>query len=358
MKKILVSLLILGLISTFTIINVEKVNKVLGDENYIENYAKEQIKNFIYKKFQNIYYIKDINFIKESNDNSNQIFLVKITHTLKLNKIEDHPIIKAYEKFLSDTSLSCSLSDIKRKFLENQLKLWKENITYYINENQELNIRFKAILNKNEFNLFIEDPFYNFIEIDKSIDIKNYEEIEKETYKMLIDIISDSNIKIPDVKSNYNPILNVNYANIYTSNTSKKVWCSSDPNDWVYQDVNYYNPNYYAYCADCANYVSQSIYAGGITTDSTWRPYTYTWINCIGLNNYMWSNYCYLTYYRPYAVPGSICMMDQNNNGNPDHTTLIVYNDGSILKYSAHTYDRKQYILPNLSFPIWFLIFY
>ncbi len=72
----------------------------------------------------------------------------------------------------------------------------------------------------------------------------------------------------------------------------------------------------------------------------------------------MWSNYCYLTYYRPYALPGSICMMDQNNNGNPDHTTIIVYNDGSILKYSAHTHDRKQYLLPTLSFPVWFLVFY
>ncbi len=93
MKKILVSLIILGLILMFSIINVEKVNKVLGDENYIENYAKEQIKNFIYEKFQDIYNIKDISFIKESTDNSSQIFLVKIIHTLKLNKIYEHPII-------------------------------------------------------------------------------------------------------------------------------------------------------------------------------------------------------------------------------------------------------------------------
>ncbi len=34
---------------------------------------------------------------------------------------------------------------------------------------------------------------------------------------------------------------------MYTSNTTKKVWCSSDPNDWVYQDTNYYNSNYLAF---------------------------------------------------------------------------------------------------------------
>jgi hypothetical protein len=359
MKKIFISLIILSILfPTFIIINIAKVNKVLGDEKYFENCAKEQIKNFVYKKFYNIYNIKDINYTIEVNNKSNIILLVKVIYTLKLDNIEDHPVINAYEKFLNNDSLKGSLSYSKRKFLEKQLNLWKENIISYINKNQELNIRFKIILDTNKFYLYIEDPFNNFIEADKYIEIKSYKEIEEETYKNLIEINSDPNFKISNTKYYYNPSLSVNYANTYTSNTSKKVWCSSDPNDWVYQDKNYYNPNYYAYCADCANYVSQSIYAGGINTDSTWRPYTYAWINCIGLNDYMWSNYCYLTYYRPYAIPGSICMIDQNNNGNPDHTTLIVYNDGSILKYSAHTHDRKQYILPNLSFQVWFLVFY
>ncbi|MBC7195107.1 MAG: amidase domain-containing protein [Caldisericia bacterium] len=274
-------------------------------------------------------------------------------HTLKLKNIEEHPIIKAYEKFIKNNQISKNNKD----FIEKQLKFWKENIYSYITTDQELNLRFKIEIIKNELRIYIEDPFCNYIDANKGIEIKNYDEIEDETYKNLIETFLNSNSKVPEVKLNYNPSSSVNYANTYTSNTTNQVWCGDI---YVYQNTNYYNPNYYAYyCSDCANYVSQSVYAGGIPLDSTWYPYTSSWTYCPDLNTYMWSNYCYLTYYRPYAIPGSICMMDQNDNNNPDHTTLIVYNDGSILKYSAHTHDRKQYILPSsIQFPVWFLVFY
>jgi len=137
-------------------------------------------------------------------------------------------------------------------------------------------------------------------------------------------------------------------------------------NKQVYQDKSKYNPQYIGYyCTDCANYVSQAVHYGGIPTDSTWYPSSESqaW-NVVDyphsdddLFSYMWEHYCWLTIYRPYAVPGSMGMIDRNSNNSPDHATLIVYNDGSILKFSAHTSDHRNYPLPS-SWDVYFLVFY
>ena len=37
------------------------------------------------------------------------------------------------------------------------------------------------------------------------------------------------------------------------------------------------NPDYNSYSADCANFVSQCLYAGGLTTGSDWQPYNMAW---------------------------------------------------------------------------------
>ncbi|WP_169333496.1 amidase domain-containing protein [Coprothermobacter platensis] len=60
------------------------------------------------------------------------------------------------------------------------------------------------------------------------------------------------------------------YARTYTSNTSKTRTCSNGV--VVKQDTSYYNSGYFSLCADCANYVSQSLRTGGIPIDSVWYP--------------------------------------------------------------------------------------
>ena len=51
--------------------------------------------------------------------------------------------------------------------------------------------------------------------------------------------------------------------------------------------ANSYNEAYDAYGADCANYVSQCLVAGGLSTDDTWKIYTGPWINAISLHDYL-----------------------------------------------------------------------
>lgn len=58
----------------------------------------------------------------------------------------------------------------------------------------------------------------------------------------------------------------------------------------------YWNPNYAWHTesggVDCANYVSQALYAGGRPTDFTWKPESIAWVNTGryssgGLTNHM-----------------------------------------------------------------------
>lgn len=50
-----------------------------------------------------------------------------------------------------------------------------------------------------------------------------------------------------------------------------------------------YNSNYTNYNSlggDCANFVSQCLYAGGVPQDSSWKPYTSAWVSCSAQLNY------------------------------------------------------------------------
>lgn len=71
---------------------------------------------------------------------------------------------------------------------------------------------------------------------------------------------------------------------------------------YAYNHVYNYNSDYHDYSPnDCANFVSQCIYTGGIPTDNTWgwtnstTPYygTDTWVGANALYNYMRDNYGY-----------------------------------------------------------------
>lgn len=86
--------------------------------------------------------------------------------------------------------------------------------------------------------------------------------------------LADQNFLISDSEvfssGTYNAALAANYA---------KTWWNS------------YNPEYTNYDAinqgDCTNFVSQCLYAGGMNTDNSWRPYTGAWANPQGLADYL-----------------------------------------------------------------------
>lgn len=135
----------------------------------------------------------------------------------------------------------------------------------------------------------------------------------------------------------YDRIAARDYANTYTSEVT------SSP----YYNTSKWNPNYAWHTesggVDCANYVSQSMYAGGIPTDSTWKPETTAWVNTGrynsgGLKQYMVDNkgYFFSTTKSGTSAGGFISAV------NYSHVMFIVANDGVTMQFSAHTNDRLK----------------
>jgi len=137
------------------------------------------------------------------------------------------------------------------------------------------------------------------------------------------------------------------YVNAYTSNAS--VGTCANPNCTNYgssirMDTRYYNSDYTWYhCNDCANFVSQGMYAGGIPTDDTWKPGAKAWIVCQNMLNYFTTTKGWWTESDiARAAAGEIIMM-YNKYGVPYHVVMIVLNDTITRQFSGHTNDRLQH---------------
>ena len=72
----------------------------------------------------------------------------------------------------------------------------------------------------------------------------------------------------PSNATDYDRVAARDYARKYSCGT-----CTTSPHACRNTNYTFYNG------ADCANFVSQAIYAGGISQESRWKPGTITWIN-------------------------------------------------------------------------------
>ncbi len=102
------------------------------------------------------------------------------------------------------------------------------------------------------------------------------------------------------------------------------------------------NPEYKSYPGvDCANFVSQSLYAGGMPKNSKWYPASYSWINVSGaIANF--KNYgTFMTANNSNVLKGNPVYYDWNSNGVYDHTAICVgTNSSGTPIVDAHTGDH------------------
>ena len=134
------------------------------------------------------------------------------------------------------------------------------------------------------------------------------------------------------------------YANQYTSNATQ--WCPHYPEHETKQDQSYWNGNFTGYCHnDCANYVSQAMWAGDVPTSGTWYEGSGAWIDCGHMKDYFYPNpssgLWMASTYAACNEGGIMLMFD--SGGTARHVNMCVYNDTVIRKLSAHTTDRKQF---------------
>ncbi len=108
---------------------------------------------------------------------------------------------------------------------------------------------------------------------------------------------------------------------------------------------------------DCANSVSQSLYCGGMKTDTLWHPYTSQWI-------YVPKMWEYLVRSGWKRIPckdgdvGDILLFDVNRSGTPEHATLITGKAGGRPLYSGHTSHKIDMPVPLGSSDMWWCFHY
>ncbi|KLU63103.1 putative amidase domain protein [Peptococcaceae bacterium CEB3] len=147
---------------------------------------------------------------------------------------------------------------------------------------------------------------------------KNYEAIAKNKVK---ETLSGNSVKASFSAASYSGINRqavVNYAEKYALN---------------------YNPAYPSYSADCTNFASQAVYAGGVPATTTWYSGSYDWVNVGGFHDYMINN----------GYAKEIALNSNDKNGASEDISLgdiiqweeplaIFYSHSTIATYDSDTY--------------------
>lgn len=155
----------------------------------------------------------------------------------------------------------------------------------------------------------------------------------------------------------YHRITARDYANAWTSNPAGG---KKDVAKWrTAQNPSAVSPLYPANQADCANYISQAIHAGGIPKTTTevsdldhWfagpNGCSIAWENCTAMQYYFTHNgYWTASDYNCCNAGGVIFLKDQS--GKRYHVVMCVQNDTVTRLFSAHTNDRLREVYTETS---------
>lgn len=161
----------------------------------------------------------------------------------------------------------------------------------------------------------------------------------------------DNSTTLKTYRANYYPSSAVSYALDWTDN-SGSMTDTSPYNNTVYKS---YNPN------DCANFVSQCLYAGGLYTDNTWYSNFLNWspdawINVEALHDYLFNsaysiNTQILSYpssvtsYINSIYTGDIVFYYNYNQSKFDHVTIVTSKTSTDAKVSGHCANQKDHSL-------------
>ena len=141
--------------------------------------------------------------------------------------------------------------------------------------------------------------------------------------------------------ADYDPVKAAIYSNKYVTHTPLP--------DGVSADTSYYNSDYPHYAGqggDCANFVSQCLYAGGFPTSGSWKSGTGAWINCVYQINYFRSYGTYVANPTEEDIrPGSLIYFNYSPNLTSSWYHVIIcvgQNSAGTPVINGHTHDRYR----------------
>ncbi len=345
-----------------------------GYEAAIEAKVKEVLENG-YSSFYKINNTK-VNF-DEMNVNGEDIeatVSVKMNTTLKVKKVEELPYVKGMLKKANMTNFTYeskaktdeAVAKANKGKLKNEkmAKVAKEldfrfnELKQYIDKAADNNFILK-ITAKVSNNAVAADSIKIMAEnIDTLVPVEQLlpntaEEMEAEgANDMQMVIESEEQGYAPSLYASYNRVAARDYANRWSTNPTScydhGTSCGIRQNRTTWNNAA--NPYYAELCHnDCADFVSQSLHAGGIPMDSTWKRgtpanTTLAWVNTGYLKTYMLTTKAYWkTASFSTAYAGGVLYTASS------HVVFLVFNDTVTRKYSAHTNDRNQVNYSNVS---------
>lgn len=313
-------------------------NIIMSKKNSIKTTIKQFLNNILanndFKKFT-------------SNDKLNELIDLKIKYFTLYNKKSSIPVLNSYSKikydFIKQVDEDCSLVkfSVYSLFDIDGGSFNSITISTYI-----------SLLKKISNKWFIE----YISDIESLKDVVNYK--DSKAFILSYNTLLDNEIH------KYNSLLlNFNTLNININNT---VAVSSVLKNTSYERVKAvkyaekyaldYNKEYKDFDkngGDCTNFVSQTIHYAGISTSSTWKPYSNSWIRVKELRDYLIYNHlAYETTTLDQNCVGSIIQFFSPIKNTWSHSGIITYITGNTCLYCCHSYDKLNYplsyVYPNM----------
>ena len=320
------------------------------------------VQNQIIDSYSEYYTIPEISVEIESADREKNELVIDVEASfikvLKAKSAKDLPYVQGMVEELSAMSTQSDI-DKANTYIESLVKDLEEN---YIGVKQEENSCFQVRIPANVKGLEMSDKEYKIIfkgEDNFTATMEDFappaaKELKENGKNQIKDVITQENVfRVLSSAQDYDRIDARNYIKKWTDACGGCHCSTCDPS------ISVYNPAYTSYhMNDCANYVSQAIHAGGISTDSTWAPGTTCWYttgyNGYGLVDYMVDQGIFFgTSLKSKAFAGSIMYFTGYS-----HVGMVDQNDTVTMTFCAHTYDRKSCSFKNLSgvvfyVPVW-----
>jgi hypothetical protein len=380
---------------------VEDLSNILKDW-YLKNYSTG-FKNITI----NITLAEDIQPVTVTSDKAEAVFYLnaKMIPIMNPEQIEQSPFLIGMQKYLDESRGKLTPGQIET--VKSAIEQKKELMNTIIGKVHEEGGIFKIIcpinsngeINKSSAEIFFNISPNNNLQWEDAKTLFTHESPvlpsaeEQNGYKemdRLIKRLYNSEFNKDGVSANgfylnlYNGYNAASYADRYTSNASysNTITCLVNGTSQIshYTDITYWNNSQYPLskysngyyeqlaCNNCADFVSQSMYYGGMATDSYWNPQirktgyngTWCWTYVPDLTDHMkqrgdWTNTSNTDYDYSHLTYGDVAVhwhYDSNYNVVRDHVVIVdyPYYSGTQLTYfSGHTNDVRGYPYPKSS---------
>ena len=305
-KKFLAVMLTASMVIGTVAVNNSNTNTAEAT-THEKNQLQETISNLT-KGYSEYYNISNVNTTLcssgKADGNIENTYLLEMEAVLKADSVEDMDYYKGISDYYSAAKTGLSKinsqnNKLRMSVLSSEQSDIYEELEEYIGKEQNLVFYLKETYPENNETdkeiLFENGVDYVSWEVmlpssHDELRINGYERMADMDYEYA-SVSEKANIQ--NAKAAYSITKAVNYMTKYTSNPTSCNVCGKGCSSKV--DTTKYNPNYKHYVSngshvDCANYVSQALHAGGISTDNTWKDASTAWVNVCILTSYMTSN--------------------------------------------------------------------